>query len=110
MRKQPQQPQAGARDDMAEIWEFRLFVAGSGLEAGRAREALESVCQEHLPGRYRIVLVDVLQDPAQADAFDIVATPTLLRQLPSPVRRVIGDLALTEKTLVGLGIRAVREP
>ncbi len=109
MRKRPQHAREGPAGDAA-MWELRLFVSGSGMEVERVREALESVCQEHLSGRYRIALVDVLQDPEQADAFDIVAAPTLVRQAPLPVRRVIGDLSLIQKVVLGLGIPVRQEP
>jgi circadian clock protein KaiB len=85
-------------------------VAGSDLEVKRVWDALEKVCQEHVPGRYRIALVDILLDPEQADAFDIVAAPTLIRQSPLPVRRVIGDLSQVTKVLTGLGIPVPQEP
>ena len=77
-------PRDGAPGEGAATWELRLFVAGSDLEVERVQNALEKVCQEHVPGRYRIAMVDILQDPEQADAFDIVAAPTLIRQSPLP--------------------------
>lgn len=110
MREGSQHAREGAAGDVAAMWELRLFVAGSGLEVERVRETLESVCREHLPGGYRIVLVDVLQDPEQADAFDIVAAPTLIRQAPLPVRRIIGDLSLSRKVVLGLGIPVQQHP
>ena len=110
MRREPEHARQGPPGDVAGMWELRLFVAGDGLEVRRVREALENVCHEHLPGRYRIALVDVLQDPEQADAFDIVAAPTLVRQAPLPVRRVIGDLSLIQKVVLGLGIPVQPEP
>ena len=92
-----------------EMWELRLFVAGSDLASRRVHEALETLCQKHLAGRHRIVLVDIFQDPEQAEAYDIVAVPTLLRQTPPPWRRVIGDLSQTGKVLLGLGMPAPEE-
>ncbi len=105
-----QRPQRGPVGDVAAMWELRLFVAGSGAEVRRVHEALGSICREHLPGRHRIALVDILQEPEQADAFDIVAVPTLIRQSPLPVRRVIGDLSLIRKVVLGLGIPVRQEP
>lgn len=100
-----QHPHEGSSlGDGTAMWDLRLFVAGDGLEVQRVRQALEHVCEEHVPGRYRIAMVDVLQNPEQADAFNIVATPTLVRQAPPPARRVVGDLSLTPKVMAGLGI------
>ena len=110
MRKEPRQPRAGPPDADPVMWELRLFVAGTGLQVDRVVEALEAVCEEHLPGRYSIALVDVLEDPEQADAFDIVAAPTLVRETPPPPRRVIGDLSRAQGVVLGLGIPAVQEP
>ena len=110
MSDERQRPRDGPPGDETVTWELRLFVAGSGLEVDRVVEALERVCREHLPGRYSIALVDVLQDPEQADDFDILAAPTLVRQAPLPQRRVIGDLSRARDVVLGLGIPAVLEP
>lgn len=109
MDRRPQRAREGASGDAAEMWELLLFVAGTGLAVERVQDALERVCQEHLPGRHHIELVDVLQDPEQADAFDIVAAPTLVRQSPLPVRRIIGDLSQAAKVVLGLGIPVQEE-
>jgi len=103
-------PRDGAAGEGAAVWELRLFVAGGDLEVEQVQTALERVCQEHVPGRYHIVMVDIFQDPEQADAFDIVAAPTLVRQSPLPVRRIIGDLSQVEKVLLALGIPVPQEP
>lgn len=109
MGSEPQRPVEGTAADGTAPWELRLFVAGTGLEVDRVVKALEDVCQAHLPGPYSIALVDILQDPEQADAFDIVAAPTLVRESPPPRRRVVGDLSRAREVVRGLGIPAVRE-
>ena len=109
MHREPQHPVQGPADDGTAMWELRLFVAGTGLEVDRVVKALEDVCRAHLPNGYSIALVDILQDPEQADAFDIVAAPTLVRESPPPPRRVIGDLSRAREVVRGLGIPAVRE-
>jgi circadian clock protein KaiB len=69
-------------------------------------ENLRRACEEHLPGRYRIELVDLLENPQLARGDEIIAVPTLVRKLPEPVRKIIGDLSDTEKLLVGLQLRS----
>ena len=103
-------PRDGAPKDGAPTWELRLFVAGSDLEVERVQAALEKVCKEHVPGRYVIAMVDILLDPEKADAFDIVAAPTLIRESPLPVKRIIGDLSQVRKVLLGLGLPVPQEP
>jgi len=81
---------------------MRLYVAGQSPKSVRAVENLRRVCEEHLPGRYEIELVDLLENPQLARSDEIIAVPTLVRKLPEPLRRIIGDLSDTEKVLVGL--------
>lgn len=88
-----------------EIWELRLYVAGQTPKSLRAVENLQRLCEEHLPGRYKIEVVDLLKNPRLAKEDEIVAIPTLIRKLPDPIRRVIGDLSNVEKALVGLQLR-----
>jgi len=87
-------------------YDLRLYIAGQTPRAAKALVNLEKVCSEHLPGQYRIVVIDLLKAPKLARGDQIVAVPTLVRKLPTPVRRIIGDLSNTERVLVGLDIRA----
>lgn len=87
-------------------YRLRLYVAGQSPKSVRAVENLRRVCEEHLTGRYSIELVDLLQDPQLARGDEIIAVPTLVRTLPQPIRRIIGDLSDTEKVLVGLQLRS----
>jgi circadian clock protein KaiB len=86
-------------------WELRLYVAGKTPKSVRALENLQRICEEHLAGKYHIEVVDLLVHPQLAKGDQIVALPTLVRKLPEPIRKVIGDLSNTEKTLVGLQLR-----
>ena len=89
-----------------ETWELRLYVAGQTAKSVAAKENLQRICDEHLPGRYQIEIIDLLEHPQLARGDQIVAIPTLVRKLPCPMRKIIGDLSNTEKTLVGLQLRA----
>jgi len=86
-------------------YSLRLYVAGQTPKSIAAIANLKKVCDEHLPGRYQIEIVDLMKDPALAMRHQIVAIPTLIRQLPEPLKRIIGDLSNTERVLVGLDIR-----
>lgn len=90
------------------IYHLRLYVAGQSPKSMRAVENLRRVCEEHLPGRYEVELVDLVEDPQRARGDEIIAVPTLIRKLPEPVRRIIGDLSDTEKVLIGLQLRQDR--
>ena len=96
-----------ARRKRAKEWELRLYIAGNTPRAVRAFENLKQLCDEHLGGRYRIQVIDLLKQPALAKGDQIVAVPTLVRRLPEPVRKIIGDLSDRERVLVGLNIRAL---
>jgi circadian clock protein KaiB len=87
-------------------WELRLYVAGQTPKSVAAFANLKKICEEHLAGQYRIEVIDLLENPRLAQDDQIVAIPTLVRKLPEPVRKIIGDLADTERTLVGLQLRA----
>jgi circadian clock protein KaiB len=87
------------------VWELRLYVAGKTARSVAALENLTKLCEEHLPGQYRIEVVDLLVHPKLAKGDQIVAIPTLVRKLPEPIRKVIGDLSNVERTLVGLQLR-----
>jgi circadian clock protein KaiB len=83
-------------------WELRLYVAGQTPKSVAAFGNLKRICEENLPGQYSIEVIDVLENPLLAQDDQIVAIPTLVRKLPQPVRKIIGDLANTQRTLVRL--------
>jgi circadian clock protein KaiB len=87
-------------------YHLRLYVAGQTTKSLAAMANLKRVCEEHLAGRYDIEVIDLLQNPRLAAGDQILAIPTLVRHLPAPLKRIIGDLSNTEKVLVGLDIRA----
>jgi circadian clock protein KaiB len=91
-------------------WNLRLYTAGQSPKSLRALENLKKLCEEHLEGRYEIEVVDLLKQPHLARADQIFAIPTLVRQLPVPIRQILGDLSNTERALVGLDLRARRKP
>jgi len=87
------------------VWELRLYVAGQSPKALTAFANLKRICEEHLEGGYRIEVIDLLQNPQLAADEQIFALPTLVRKLPQPIRKIIGDLSNTERVLVGLDLR-----
>ena len=89
----------------SEVWNLRLYVAGQSPKSIAAVANLKKICDEHLPDRYSIEVIDLLKNPQLAAGDQIVAIPTLVRKLPEPIRRIIGDLSDTERTLVGLQLR-----
>ena len=89
--------------------ELRLYVAGNTPKCERAMHNLQQTCDTFLPGQYRIVVVDLLENPQLAADDQIVAVPTLVRKLPQPIRKIVGDLSDTERLLVGLQVRAARQ-
>jgi circadian clock protein KaiB len=94
-------------DPSVEKWQLRLYTAGQTPKSLAAFRNLKKVCDENLPGRYEIEVVDLLANPRLAKDHQIVAIPTLVRKLPDPIRKIIGDLSDMERTLVGLELRAV---
>ena len=95
-------------DDEPETWQLRLYVAGKTARCEAAAANLQRICEEHLAGRYTIEIVDLLERPQLAKGEQIVAIPTLVRQLPPPVRKIIGDLSNEERVLIGLDLRPDR--
>jgi circadian clock protein KaiB len=89
----------------ADQWNLRLYIAGQTPRSLAALENLNRLCQEHLAGRYSIEVVDLLLNPQLARSDQIVAIPTLVRKLPEPIRKIIGDLSNTDKVLVGLHLK-----
>ena len=88
-----------------EVWELRLYIAGQTPRSVAAFANLNRLCEEYLPGRYKIEVIDLIQHPQLAAGDQIVAIPTLVRKLPEPLRRIVGDLSNTERALVGLQLR-----
>jgi circadian clock protein KaiB len=86
-------------------WELRLYVAGQSPKSAAAILNLKKLCETHLAGNYRIEVVDLLENPRLSVDDQIVAVPTLVRKLPTPMRKIIGDLSNSERTLVGLQLR-----
>lgn len=93
-------------DATEEIWNLRLYVAGQTPKSITAFANLKKICNEHLAGKYQIEVIDLLKNPQLAKGDQIIAIPTLVRKLPTPIKKIIGDLANTERVLVGLDIRA----
>jgi circadian clock protein KaiB len=88
-----------------ETWELRLYVIGRSPKCVRAITNLQRVCEEYLPGRYHIEVVDLLENPRLAADEQIVAVPTLIKKLPPPIRKIVGDLSDHERLLVGIDLR-----
>lgn len=88
-----------------ETWELRLYTAGQSPKSLAAMDNLKRFCDQHLPGQYTIEVVDLMANPRLAKDDQIVAIPTLVRKLPAPLRKIIGDLSDHERTLVGLQLR-----
>jgi circadian clock protein KaiB len=86
-------------------WGLRLYVAGQTAKSLLAFANLKRICEEHLGGRYQIQVIDLMKNPELAKGDQIFALPTLVRKLPEPVRKIIGDLSNTERVLVGLDLR-----
>ena len=86
-------------------YELRLYVAGQTPKSIAAFANLKKICEEHLAGQYHIEVIDLLKEPQLASGDQIIAIPTLVRKLPEPIRKIIGDLSNTERVLVGLNLR-----
>jgi circadian clock protein KaiB len=88
-------------------WDLRLYVAGQTPRSLQALNNLKRICEEHLGGNYRVKIIDLLKKPQLAAGDQILAIPTLVRAIPKPARKIIGDLSNTERVLVGLDVRQV---
>ena len=88
----------------SDVFLLRLYVAGQTPKSMTAFANLKNICEEHLAGRYKIEVVDLLKNPTLASGDQILAIPTLVRKLPEPVRKIIGDLSNTERVLIGLDL------
>lgn len=89
-------------------YRLRLYVAGQSPKSIAAIANLKRICETHLPGRYEIEVVDLIKDPGRAKADQVVAIPTLVRRLPEPLKRVIGDLSKADRVLVGLDVQPLQ--
>ena len=103
-------PKAGPGKNARDAWVFRLYVAGQTPRSLSAYANLQKMCEEHLPGRYRIEVVDLVKQPELGKIDQIVALPTLVRRLPVPVKRLIGDLANTERVMLGIELALANQP
>jgi len=90
------------------VWELRLYIAGQTPKSVAAFANLKRLCEEHLPGRYKIEVIDLMQHPQLAAGDQIVAIPTLVRKLPESLCRIVGDLSNAERALVGLQLRPAK--
>jgi circadian clock protein KaiB len=93
----------GAGD--GDFWRLRLYVAGQTARSVAAIANLKKICEEHMAGKYSVEVIDLIKNPKLAAGDQILAIPTLVRQLPEPMRKVIGDLSNTQRVLVGLDLR-----
>lgn len=100
-----QPPDAAESVLPSDFYDLKLYVAGKTPNSVAAFENLRTICEQHLAGRYRIKVIDLLVDPQLAHGDQILAIPTLVRALPEPIKKIIGDLSNTERTLVGLDLR-----
>jgi circadian clock protein KaiB len=97
-----------SRADPVDFYELRLYIAGQTSRSLAALANLKRICEEHLHGRYQIEVIDLLKHPQLAKGDQILALPTLVRRLPEPIRKLVGDLSDTERALVGLDLRPMR--
>lgn len=97
------------REGVADFWDLRLYVAGQTPKSVAAFANLKRVCEEHLAGKYKIEVIDLMVNPQLARGDQIIAIPTLVRKLPPPLRKIIGDLSNTERVLVGLQLRPSKD-
>lgn len=104
LKKEPSKQKEVTKN--SEMWELRLYVAGQTANSMRAFANLKKICEEHLKGKYTIEVIDLIKNPQLAKGDQILAIPTLVRKLPEPLRKIIGDLSNTERVLVGLDIRS----
>ena len=103
---QPQPPSLTQNPEPKPEWDLKLYVAGQTPKSVAAFENLKKICEEYLAGQYHIEVIDLLQQPQLARGDQIIALPTLVRKLPVPIRKIIGDLSNTERVLVGLDLRS----
>src|SRR5271170_3578107 len=106
MKTQPYPNGQAVETEKPKQWQLRLYVAGQTPKSVTAFANLKRLCEEHLAGEFEIEVVDLIENPRLAKDDQIIAIPTLVRKLPPPIRKIIGDLSDTERTLVGLQLRS----
>ena len=106
-KKRATQPAIG--ESVAD-WKLRLYVAGQTPKSLTAFANLRRLCEEHLAGRYEIEVVDLLKHPELAQSDQIIALPTLVRKLPQPIKRIVGDLSNSERVIVGMNLEKISKP
>lgn len=109
MAKRSKPAEKKATGNKEHKWELRLYIAGNTAKSATALSNLKKYCEEHLKGQYKIEVIDLLLNPQLAAGDQILAIPTLVRKVPVPIRKIIGDLSNEEKVLVGLNIRPVKK-
>lgn len=108
MKKATTQP-VPATDETVPEFQLRLYVAGQTAKSLTALRNLKRICETHMPGQYRIEVIDLLKTPQLAAGDQILAVPTLVRRLPEPIKKIIGDLSNEERVLVGLDIQPLKD-
>ena len=103
-KKRTSNPKSNA-EESSEVWVLRLYVAGKTPKSLLAFKNLKTLCEEHLKGMYRIEVIDLIEKPQLAAGDQILAIPTLVRKLPEPIKKIIGDLSNIERVLVGLDVK-----
>ncbi len=107
--KEPQLQESERQETEPDVWELRLYIAGQTVRSDAALANLKRICEEHLAGKYRIEVIDLTKNPERAKDDQILAVPTVIRKLPEPLRKTIGDLSQTERVLVGLDLRPLKK-
>ena len=100
-------PAARSKEPVEDRWNLFLYVAGQTPKSLTAFSNLKRLCEEHLPGRYHIEIIDLLKEPHRAQVDQIVALPTLVRKLPAPIKRIVGDLSNTDRVVVGMDLSRI---
>jgi circadian clock protein KaiB len=106
MKTKIRKSRAAAKRRPDKLWQLRLYVTGTTAQSQTALANLKAFCRNHLASRYRITVIDLLEQPQLAQGDQILAVPTVVRRLPKPVRTIIGNLSDTARVLVGLDLRA----
>lgn len=104
-RSKPANSRPGLEESAFVGWDLRLYIAGRTPKCVAAFSNLQRLCEEHLAGKYKIEVIDLLENAQLAKGDQILAIPTLVRKLPEPIKKIIGDLSNTERVLVGLDLR-----
>jgi circadian clock protein KaiB len=108
MKKSSARKRRSAKSSRSDFWRLRLYVAGQTPNSIVAIANLKKICEDQLQGRYRIEVIDLLEKPQLAKGDQIIAIPTLVRRLPPPIKKIIGNLSTTERVIVGLDLQPVR--